>query len=188
MGEKWEQWQIFFSWTPKSLWMLTAAIKLKDTCSLEEKSVINLDSILKSRYHFAGKGPYSQSCGFPVVMCGCESCTIKKGWARKNWCLWTVVLEKTLESPLDSKEIKPVNPKENQSWILFTGRTDAEASILWPWCKELTHWKRPWCWEGLWGQQEKGMTGWDGWMASPTQWTWVWANSHRREGQESLVC
>ena len=67
---------------------------------------------------------------FPVVMYGCESWT-KEGWVPKNWCFWTVVLEKTLESPLDCKEIKPVNPKGNQPWI-FTGRTDAEAPTLWP--------------------------------------------------------
>ena len=105
----------------------------------------------------------------------------KESWALKNWCFWTVVLEKTLESPLDSKEIQPVHPKGNQSWI-FMGRTDAEAEapILWPpkyWCKELTHWKRPWCWEGLRAGGEGDDRGWDGWMASPTQWTSVWVNS-----------
>ena len=73
----------------------------------------------------------------------------KEGWVLKNSCFWTVVLKKTLESPLVCKEIKPINPKGNQSWIL-TGRTDAEAPILWPpWCEELTHWKRPCCWERL---------------------------------------
>ena len=70
---------------------------------------------------------------FPVVVNGCESWTVKKGWVPKNWCFWIVMLEKTLESPLDSKEIKPINPKGNQPWI-FIGRTDAEAEalILWP--------------------------------------------------------
>ena len=94
---------------------------------------------------------------FPVGMCGCESWTIKKG-EPENWCLWIIVLEKTLESALDSKKIKPVNPKRNQHWI-FTGRTEAEAELKlsWSWssntlascCKELTFWKRPWCWERL---------------------------------------
>ena len=70
---------------------------------------------------------------FPVVMYGCETWTIKKNWAPKNWCFWTVVLEKTLESPLDCKEIQPLHPKGNQSWI-FIARTDAEAEapLLWP--------------------------------------------------------
>ena len=94
-----------------------------------------------------------------------------------------MVLEKTLESPLDCKEIKPVNPKGNQSWI-FIRRTDAEAEalILWPpdvksW---LIHWKRPWCWERLRAREEGGNRGWDGWIVSLTQWTWVWTNSRRR--------
>ena len=70
---------------------------------------------------------------FPVVMCGCECWTIKESWAPKNWCFWTAVLEKTLESPLDCKEIQLVHPKGNQS-LIFIGRTDPEAEtpILWP--------------------------------------------------------
>ena len=105
----------------------------------------------------------------------------KEGWALKNWCFWTVVLEKTPESPLDCEEIKSVHPKGNQSWI-FIGGTDAEAeakvaSTLATWCKELTHWKRPWCWERLKAGGEEDNRGWDGWMASPTQWTWIWVNS-----------
>ena len=102
----------------------------------------------------------------------------KEGWAPKDWCFWTVVLEKTLESPLDSKEIQLVLPKGNQSWI-FIGRTDAEGEtlILWQtWCKELTHWKRLWRWERL-KAGEGDDRGWDGWMASLTWWTWVWVNS-----------
>ena len=106
----------------------------------------------------------------------------KEDWMLKNWCLWIVVLEKSLESPLDSKEINPVHPKENQPWI-FTGKTDAEteAQILWlpGKKKKLSHWKRLWCWERLKAGGEGNNRGWDGWMASPTQWTWVWANSGR---------
>ena len=100
-------------------------------------------------------------------------------WAPKNWCFWTVVLEKTLESPLDCKEIQLVHPKGDQSWV-FIGRTDAEAetpNTLANWCKELTHWQRSWCWEGLGAGGEGDDRRWDGWMASPTQWTWVWVNS-----------
>ena len=88
------------------------------------------------------------------------------------------MLEKTLESPLDCKEIQPVYPKRNQSWI-FIGRTDVEAEtpILCTWCKELIHLKRPWCWERLKLGGEGDDRGWDGWMVSPTQWTWVRVNS-----------
>ena len=106
----------------------------------------------------------------------------KESWVPKNWCFWTVVLEKTLESPLDCKEIQPIHPKGNQSWI-FIRRTDAEAETpnLWKllatWCEELTYWKRLWCWERLKVGQEGDDRGWDGWMASLTQWTWVWVNS-----------
>ena len=86
--------------------------------------------IKKQRLYFADKGPSGQSCDFPVVVWMWEL-DCKENWALKNWCFWTVVLEKTLESPLDCKEIKPVNPKGKQSWI-FIGRTDAEALMLWP--------------------------------------------------------
>ena len=103
----------------------------------------------------------------------------KESWVLKNWCSWIVVLEKTLESPLDCKEIQPVHPKGNQSWI-FIGRThtEAETPILWPPDgEELTHLKRPWCWERLKVGGEEDDRGWAGWMASLTQWTWVWVNS-----------
>ena len=105
----------------------------------------------------------------------------KEGWALKNWCFWTTVLEKTLESSLESKEIKPVNPKGNQPWI-FIGKTDteAEAPIRWsPDREKPTCWKRPWCWERLKAEREEGDRGWDGWMESQIQGTWTWANSRR---------
>ena len=103
----------------------------------------------------------------------------KESWVVKNWCFWTVVVGKTLESPLDSKEIQPVHPKGDQSWV-FIGRTDVEAEApitLATWCEELTHWKRPWCWERLKARGEGDNRGWDGWMASPTR---VWVNSGSR--------
>ena len=88
------------------------------------------------------------------------------------------MLEKTLESPLDCKEIQPVHLKGNQSWI-FVGRTDVEAEtpILWTWCEELTHLKRPWCWEKWKAGGEGDNRGWDSWMTSSTWWTWVWVSS-----------
>jgi len=114
---------------------------------------------------------------FPVVMYGCESWTIKKAecWRIDTFELW---LEKTLESPWDNKEIQPVH-QGNQSWI-FIGRTDAEAEtlILWPAdVKTWLIWKDPDAGKD-WRQEEKGDDrGWDGWIASPIQWTWVWVNS-----------
>ena len=93
----------------------------------------NLDTILKSRHHFANKRPYSQRYSFSSSQVWVWVLDHKEGWVQKNWCFWTVVLEKILQSPLDCKEIKSVNPKRNQPWI-FIGRTDAkaEAPILWP--------------------------------------------------------
>ena len=114
-----------------------------------------------------------------------------KGWVLKNWCFQTVALEKILEIPLESKEIKPVNPKGNWRWI-FIGRTDAKSeapNTLGTWCEELTHWKRPWRWERLRASGEGDSRGWDGWMASLTQWTWVSANSERwwRTGKPGML-
>ena len=90
------------------------------------------------------------------------------------WCFWTVVLEKALASPLDCKEIQPEHPKGDQSWDWCWSWN---SNTLATWCEELTHWKRPWCWEGLRAGGEGDNKGWDGWMASPTQWTWIWVDS-----------
>ena len=113
--------------------------------------------IKKQRHYFANKGLSSQSYGFPVVIYGCESWTVKKSCTPKNWCFWTVVLEKTLESTLDCKEIQPVHCKGNQSWILIE-RIYAEAPILWP--PDVKNWliyKDPDAGND-WRQEEKGTT------------------------------
>ena len=119
----------------------------------------NLDSILKNRHYFANKGPSSQSYGFSSSQVWMWELDYKESWVPKNWCFWTVVLEKTLESPLDCKEIQPVHPKGNQSWI-FIGRTDTEAEtpILGPpdAKNELTE-KDPDNGKD-WRREEKGMT------------------------------
>ena len=132
--------------------------------------------IKKQRHYFVNKGPSSQSYGFSISHVCMWALDYKESWVLKKWCFWTVVLEKTLESPLDCKEIQPVHPKGNQSWM-FIGRTDAETETLAIWCEELTHWKRPWCWERLRAGGEGDNRRWDGWMVLPTQWTWVWLNS-----------
>ena len=124
-GKLWKQCQILFFWAPKSMQMVTAAMKLKDA---PWKNIYDKprQCIKKQRHHFINKGPYSQSYGFSSSHVWMRELDHKESWVSKNWCFWTVVLEKTLESPLDCKEIQPVNPKGNEPWI-FIGRTDAEA-------------------------------------------------------------
>ena len=125
--------------------------------------------IKKQRHRLADKSPYSQSYAFSSSHVWMWQLNHKEGWVSKNWCFWTVVLEKTLESPLDSKKIKPVNPKENHPWI-FVGRTDveAEASILWPLdAKSQLITKDPDA-EKDWRQEEEvaedEMVGWHDWF------------------------
>ena len=159
MGKQWKQWETLFSWAPKSLQMVTAPMKLR-CLLLGGKSMTNLDSILKKqRHYFVNKGPSSQGYSFSSSHIGMWELDYKESWALKNWCIWTVVLEKTLESPLDCKEIQPVHPKGDQSWV-FIGRTDVEAEtpILWPPdAKSWFIWKDPDAGKDR-GQEEKGKT------------------------------
>ena len=164
MGKQWKQWPTLFFWIPKSLHMVTAAMKLKGTYSWEKSYDQPRQQIKKQRRYFASKGPSSQSYGFSSSHVRLWELDHKEGWAPKNWCIWTVVLKKTLESPLDCKEIQPVTSKGNQFWI-FIGSTDAEAEapILWP--PEMKSWltgKDPEAGKD-WRQKEKrGSRGWDG--------------------------
>ena len=129
--------------------------------------------------YFTNKDLSSQSYGFSSSHVWMWQLDYKESWVLKNWCFWTVVLEKTLESPLDCKEIQPVHPKGDQSWILI-GRADAKAET--PYCGHLI-WRtntlemRNWCWERLKAGGEGDDRGWDGWMASLTWWIGVWVNS-----------
>ena len=106
--------------------------------------------------------------------------TIKnvKSQVPKNWCFWIVVLEKTLESPLDCKEIQPVHSEGDQPWDFF-GRNDAKAEAPVLWTPHVKSWLigKDWCWEGLGAGGEGDDRGWHGWVASLTRWTWVWVNS-----------
>ena len=141
----------------------------------------NLDSIFKSKgITLPTKVHLVKAMVFPVVMYGCENWTVKK-LSAEELMLWTVVLEKTLESPLDCMEIQPVHPKGAQCWVLGVYWKDwcwgSNSNTLATSCGELTHWKRPWWLEGLGAGGEGDDRGWDGWMASPTRWTWVWVYS-----------
>ena len=147
--------------------------KIKRHLLLGRKAMTNLNSVFKQRHHFADKGPYSQSYSFSSSHVWMWELDHKEGWALTNWCFWNVVLEKTLESPLDVKEIKPVNPEGNQPWI-FNGRTDAETPILWPPdAKRQLIGKDPHAGKD-WGQEKETSEN------EVVGWTWVWRNSGRQ--------
>ena len=151
MGTQWKQWETLFLGS-----RITAdadcSHEIKKHLLLGRKTMTNLDSIFKSR-DITDKGPSSKCYGFSSSHIWMWELDHKEGWELKNWCFRTEVLEKTLDSPLDIKEIKPVNPKGDQSWISI-GRTDAKAEALIPQPSDVksrligkgpTHWKRPWC-------------------------------------------
>ena len=156
---------------------MTAAMKLKDACSLEEKLYKPRQHIKKQRHHFADQGPYSQSHGFSSSHVQMWELDHKEGWVLKNqcfelWCwrrLWRVpwTVRRSNQSILKKSTL-------NIHWKDWGW----SCNTLGTWCKELTHWKRSWCWERL-RTGEGGDRGWDGWMASSTQRTWIWANSGR---------
>ena len=151
MEKQWKQWQTIF---------LGSEITVDGDCSHEikrrlEESYDQIRQLIKKqRHYFVNKGLSSQSYGFSSGHVWIWKLNYKESWVPKNWCFWTVVLEKTLESPLDCKEIQPVHPKGNQSWI-FIGRTDVEAEtlVLWPpGAENWLIWKDPdagkdWRWE-----------------------------------------
>jgi len=129
----------------------------------------NLDSILKSRdITLPTKVSLVKAMVFFSSHVWMWELNYKESWEPKNWYFWTMVLEETLESPLECKEIKPVHPKGNQSWIVI-GRTSWSSNTLATWCKELTHLKRPRCWERLKAGGEGDDRGWDGWIVSLTR-------------------
>ena len=136
-----------------------------ERCLLFEKKAMTK----KQRYHFVEKGPYSQSYGFSSSHARMWEMDNKEGWAPKNRCFQTVALEKTLESPLDSKEIQPVHPEGYQSWV-FIGRTDAEAELQYSGhlMQRADSLEKTLMLERFEGKKRRGGRGWDGWIASWT--------------------
>ena len=146
MGKQWKQYQTLFFGAPKSLQMVPAAMRLKETCSLEEKLWPTWIAYSKAETLLCQQSLSSQSYGFSSSPVWMWELDCKESWVLKNWCFGTVMLEKTLDSPLDYKEIQPVHPKGNQSWI-FIGRTDVEAETLILWPLDVKNWiigKKPW--------------------------------------------
>ena len=174
MRKQWKPVTNFLFWGSRITADSDCSHQIKRHLLLGRKAMANLGSILKSRDNtLPTKVCLVKAMVFPVVTYGCESWTIKK---TEDWKI--VVLEKTLESPLDGKEIHPVNPKGYQSQVHWKDWCWSwNSSTLTTWCKELNHLKRPWCCERLKVGEEGDHKGWDGWMASRTQWACVWVNS-----------
>ena len=179
MGKQWKQWLTSFFLGSKITADGDCSHEIKRHLILGRNIMTNLDSIFKNRDITLLKKVHSvKAMVFPVVIYGCESWTVKKAECRRTDSFELWYWRRLLKSPLDCKEIKPVHPEGNQSWIVI-GRTGAETEtlILWPPdAKNWLIWKRPWCWERLKAGEGDGR-GWDGWMASPTRRTWVWASS-----------
>ena len=176
--------------------MVTTANKIKRCLLLlapwKNSCDIPRQCILKSReITLPTKVRKVKTVVFLVVMYGCESWTIKKA-ERQTIDVFRLVLEKTLESPLDSIEIKPVNPKGNQPRLFIEYLKGLLLQIKLQYFGHLlrrpTYWKRPWCWERFRARGEGGHKGWDGWITSLTLWTWVWETQGDSERQGSLVC
>ena len=159
MGKQWKQWLIYFGGS-RIIADGDCSHEIKRCLLLGRKVKTNLDSILKSRnITLPTKVHLVKAMVFPVVMYGMWKLDCEESWVPKNWCCWTVVLEKTLESPLDCKEIQPVHPKGDQSWV-FIGRTDVEVETPIrrpPDAKSWLIWKDPDAGKD-WGQEEKGTT------------------------------
>ena len=158
--------------------MVTTAIKLKDAYSLE-KVMTNLDSIFKTRdITLPTKVHLVKAMVFPVVMYGCESWTVKKAehqssYAFKLWCWRRLLRVPWAVRRSNQSLLKEINLNINWKDRCWGWSSNSLAT----WCKEPTHWKRPWCWGRLKEGREVDDRGWEGWMASPSQWTWVWVNS-----------
>ena len=190
MGEKWKQGEILFSWAPKSLQMVTAAMKLKDVCSLEEKLWQPRQHIKKQRHYIADKSPHSQSYAFSSSHVWMWELDHKEGWVLKNWCFQTVMLEKTLEESLGQQGTQTSQSLRksalNIHWKDWCWSWSSNTLAIW--CKAQTHWKRPWCWKRL-RTGERGNRRWDGGWYHQLKLRHEFEKTQRdEEGQESLAC
>ena len=178
MGKQWKQWQTLFFGDPKSLQMVTATMKLKDTCSWKKSYDQPRQHIKKQRHYFANKGLYSQSYGFSNSHMWMWELDRKESWALKNWCFWTVVLEKILRVPWTARRsnqsvLKEISPEYSLKGLMPKLKLQYFGHLM----QRTDSFEKTWCWERLKVGGEGDDRGWDGWMASLTQWTWVWINS-----------
>ena len=177
MGKQWKQWLTLYFGAPKSLQMVTAAMKLRRLL-LERKVMTNLDSILKSRdITLPTKVCLVKSMVFPIVMYGYESWTIKKAEHQKIdafelWC-WRRLLKVPWTARRSNKSmLKEISPEYSLEGLMLKLKFQCFGHLM----QRTGSLEKPWCWERL-KAGEGDDRGWDGWMASPTQWTWVWINS-----------
>ena len=174
MGKQWKQWQTIF-WSSKITVDSDCSHEIKRHLLLGRKAMTNLDSILKSRdITLPTKVCLVKAMVFPIVTYGCESWTIKKTEHQRTdafelWC-W----RRLLRVPGTARRsylsiLKEISPEYSLEGLMLKLNSNTLAT----WWKEPIHWKRPWCWERLKAGGEGDGRGWDGWMASPMQWTWV---------------
>ena len=177
MGKQWKQWLYFLG--SKITAAGDCSHEIKRYLLLGRKAMTNVDSILKSRdITLPTKVHLVKAMVFPVVMYGCESWTIKKAEHRRIdafelWC-WRRLLRIPWTARKSNQSIlKEISPECSLEGLMLK----LKLQYLATWCKELTHWKRPWCWERLNSGRGEDNRRWDGWIASPNQWTWLWASS-----------
>ena len=174
MGKQWKQWKALFWGAPRSLQLVTAVMKLKDFCSLEQElwptqTACWTAETLLTKEHLV------KAMVFPVVMYGCESLTLKKAecWRIDAWFWRRLLRVPWTARGLNHSFLKEFSPEYSwKDWCWSWNSNTLAIS-----CEELTHWKRLWCWDGLGAGAEGDDRGWDGWMVSLTRWTWVWVNS-----------
>ena len=150
IGKQWKQWEALHFFIPKSLQMVTTAMKLKTVAPWKKSSDQPNQHIKKQRHYFADKGPSSQSYCFSSSHVWMWKLDYKESWTLKNWCFWASVLEQTPESPLDCREssqsiLKEISPEYSLEGLIWSWSSNTLATL----CEEPTHWKRPWCWERL---------------------------------------
>ena len=179
MGKQWKQWLTLFSWAPKLLQMVTTAMKLKDACSLEEELWTSLDSVLKSwDITLSKKICVIKAMVFPVVMYRCEIWTIKKDEHQRMMLLKCGIREDSWESlglqgRPNQSILKEINPEYSLDGLMLKLKLQYLGHLMW----RTDSLKKTLCWERLKSGGEGDNRGWDGWMASPTRWAWVWASS-----------
>ena len=171
MGKQWKQCQTLFSGLQNHCrWWLQ---QWNTLTPWKESYDQPRQHIEKQRHYFVNKGPSSQGYGFSSGHVWMWELNYKESWAPKNWCFWTVVVEKTLERRSNQSILKEISPEYSLEGLMLKVKLQYFGHLI----QELTHLKRPWCWERLRAGGERDNRGWDGWMASLTQWPWVWVNS-----------